>query len=94
MVFFSMAHPLTHNAVSKETTFSVLPAKVEILKQINHVNDDGSYTFGYEASDGSFRVEHKDVTGYVTGKFGYVDVDGRIQVSGIYLEIFKKSQLS
>jgi len=29
----------------------------KIMKQINKVNDDGSYTFGYEADDGSFRLE-------------------------------------
>lgn len=40
---------------------------VSILKQINKVNDDGSYTFGYEASDGSFKVETRDVAGNVKG---------------------------
>ena len=29
---------------------------VPILKQINRLNDDGSYTFGFEAGDGTFRV--------------------------------------
>lgn len=27
----------------------------KIMKQINKVNDDGSYTFGFENDDGSFR---------------------------------------
>lgn len=30
--------------------------QVAILKQIRKVNDDGSYTYGYEAGDGSFKV--------------------------------------
>ena len=28
---------------------------VPILKQINRVNDDGSYTYGFEAADGTFK---------------------------------------
>ncbi len=40
---------------------------VPIIKQINKVNDDGSYTFGYEAGDGSFRIEKKELNGYVKG---------------------------
>lgn len=52
---------------------------VSILKQINKVNDDGSYTFGYEASDGSFKVETRDVAGNVKGMFGFVDETGRLK---------------
>lgn len=33
-------------------------SQVAILKQIRKVNDDGSYTFGYEAGDGSFKVKN------------------------------------
>lgn len=52
---------------------------VSILKQINKVNDDGSYTFGYEASDGSFKVETRDVAGNVKGMFGFVDETGQLK---------------
>ncbi|VVC25172.1 Insect cuticle protein [Cinara cedri] len=52
---------------------------VTILKQINKVNDDGSYTFGYEASDGSFKLETRDVAGNVKGMFGFVDEAGRLK---------------
>ncbi|KAL4149505.1 hypothetical protein QTP88_003440 [Uroleucon formosanum] len=55
------------------------PKDVSILKQINKVNDDGSYTFGYEASDGSFKVETRDVAGNVKGMFGFVDDVGRLK---------------
>ena len=54
----------------------------EILKQIHEVNGDGSYMFGYIDSAGTFRVEHKNDNGHVTGKFGYIDADGQIQTSG------------
>lgn len=63
----------------RETT-AVGPADdVSILKQINKVNDDGSYTFGYEASDGSFKVETRDVAGNVKGMFGFVDETGLLK---------------
>ena len=29
---------------------------------------DGSYTFGYEAADGSFKIETKSATGEVKGR--------------------------
>lgn len=55
------------------------PKDVSILKQINKVNDDGSYTYGYEASDGSFKVETRDVAGNVKGMFGFMDEAGRLK---------------
>ncbi|KAG8234576.1 hypothetical protein J437_LFUL014595 [Ladona fulva] len=51
--------------------------QVAILRQINHVNDDGSYTYGYEAADGSFKIETRDVLGTVRGMFGFVDESGQ-----------------
>ncbi|KAJ1522307.1 hypothetical protein ONE63_002604 [Megalurothrips usitatus] len=56
------------------------PTPVPILKQINRHNDDGSYTYGYEGADGSFKIETKLVTGEVMGKYGYVDSDGKVRV--------------
>lgn len=52
---------------------------VSILKQINKVNGDGSYTYGYEASDGTFKVETRDVVGNVKGMFGFVDETGQLK---------------
>lgn len=52
---------------------------VPILKQINRQNDDGSYSFGYEAADGSFKIETKYTNGDVAGKYGYVDADGKVR---------------
>lgn len=63
---------------SAETTTTPRP-HVAILKQINQLNPDGSYTYGFEAADGSFRVETRDIKGNVKGKFGYVDEFGEVK---------------
>lgn len=52
---------------------------VPILKQINRQNDDGSYSYGYENADGSFKIETKFPSGEVYGKYGYVDADGKVR---------------
>lgn len=55
------------------------PSKVEIVKQIRRLNEDGSYTIGYEADDGTFKIESRDVQGNVKGTFGYIDRDGEVK---------------
>ncbi|KAF6213998.1 hypothetical protein GE061_011727 [Apolygus lucorum] len=52
---------------------------VPILKQINRHNEDGSYSFGYEAADGTFKIETKYPSGEVYGKYGYVDDAGKVR---------------
>ncbi|EDW14522.2 extensin [Drosophila mojavensis] len=52
---------------------------VPILKQIDKHNDDGSYTYGYEAADKSFKIETKYPNGEVYGKYGYVDDQGKVR---------------
>ncbi|KRT85481.1 Insect cuticle protein, partial [Oryctes borbonicus] len=55
------------------------PAKsppVQTIRNYNKVNDDGSFTFGYEAADGSFKEETRGTDCVVRGKYGYVDPDG------------------
>merc|ERR1712107_201209 len=42
---------------SPVTSTTTTEAPVVIVKQVNEINEDGSYTVGYEASDGSFRLE-------------------------------------
>ncbi|XP_072938918.1 uncharacterized protein [Epargyreus clarus] len=58
----------------------VTSTPVPILKQINRHNEDGSYTYGYEAADGSFKIETKNPTGEVKGKYGYKDDTGKLRV--------------
>lgn len=52
-------------AASQEAKQSV---PVTVVKNINNVNEDGSYTFEYETSDGAFKTESKDVEGNVKGE--------------------------
>ncbi|OXU23497.1 hypothetical protein TSAR_001756 [Trichomalopsis sarcophagae] len=52
---------------------------VPILKQINRHNEDGSYSYGYEAADGSYKIESKYPTGEVYGKYGFVDDTGNVR---------------
>lgn len=53
--------------------------KLEIIKQIRKINKDGSYTVGYEAGDGTFKIESRDVLGNIKGTYGYVDAHGEIK---------------
>ncbi|KAK0174998.1 hypothetical protein PV327_008783 [Microctonus hyperodae] len=56
------------------------PTPVAILKQINRHNEDGSYTYGFEGGDGSFKIETKLPNGEVKGKYGFVDDAGKVRV--------------
>ncbi|XP_008216689.1 uncharacterized protein LOC100679417 isoform X1 [Nasonia vitripennis] len=56
------------------------PTPVAILKQINRHNEDGSYTYGFEGADGSFKIETKQANGEVKGKYGFVDDGGKVRV--------------
>lgn len=49
---------------------------VQTIRNYNKVNDDGSFTFGYEAADGSFKEETRGTDCVVRGRYGYVDPEG------------------
>merc|ERR1711874_418786 len=55
-------------------------APVEIVKQVNEINEDGSYSVGHEASDGTFKLETRDTEGNVEGKYGFIDENGELKV--------------
>lgn len=55
------------------------PSNLDVVKQIKRINVDGSYTLGYEAEDGSFKIESRDVLGNVKGTFGFKDDEGEIK---------------
>lgn len=59
---------------TKETGTKEPP--VQTIRNYSKVNDDGSFTFGYEAADGSFKEETRGTDCVVRGKYGYVDPDG------------------
>merc|ERR1712130_628433 len=68
------------NVTTSSPATSTTEAPVVIVKQVNEINEDGSHTVGYEASDGSFRLETKDAEGNVEGKYGVVDENGEIKI--------------
>merc|ERR1712038_1152812 len=49
---------------------------VPILRYLDRQNDDGSYTFGYEAADGTYKIEKRLTNGSIMGKYGYIDANG------------------
>merc|ERR1712025_966232 len=49
---------------------------VPILRYVDSQNIDGSYTYGYEAADGTYKLETRFVDGRVKGKYGYYDPEG------------------
>ncbi|XP_011351510.1 mediator of RNA polymerase II transcription subunit 12 [Ooceraea biroi] len=61
---------------SKDTLHGSKPPPVQTIRNYNKVNDDGSFTFGYEAADGSFKEETRGTDCVVRGKYGYIDPDG------------------
>merc|ERR1712001_696861 len=70
----------TTSTTTPSTTSTTTEHPVVILKQVNEINEDGSYTVGYEASDGTFRLETKDAEGNVEGKYGFLDENGEIKI--------------
>ena len=49
---------------------------VDILRTYQTKNADGTFTFGYEGEDGSFKEETRGNDCVVRGKYGYVDPTG------------------
>merc|ERR1712003_350589 len=52
---------------------------VPIFRYVDNQNIDGSYTYGYEAADGTYKLETRYQDGRVKGKYGYVDPDGNLR---------------
>lgn len=79
MVLCQMVNTESVVTSKEELTEAESKDKLEIVKQIKKVNDDGSYTIGYEADDGSFKIESRDIQGNIKGTYGYVDDDGEVK---------------
>merc|ERR1712156_47752 len=52
---------------------------VPILRFLDKQNDDGSYTYGFQSADGTYKIETRLATGEVKGKYGYIDADGNLK---------------
>jgi hypothetical protein len=70
----SRAQPQNLAPRTKEPESKAPP--VQTIRNYNKVNDDGSFTFGYEAADGSFKEETRGTDCVVRGRYGYVDPEG------------------
>jgi hypothetical protein len=53
--------------------------QIPILRSLDQQNPDGSYTYGYESGDGSYKIETRYATGEVKGKYGYYDDAGKLR---------------
>merc|ERR1712179_875443 len=69
--------PAWTSAQFSSSTSSTTP--VPILRYVDTQNIDGSYTYGYEAADGTYKLETRYQDGRVKGKYGYVDPDGNLR---------------
>merc|ERR1712026_601812 len=61
----------------QRTSTSTTP--VPILRYIDRQNTDGSYTFGFEGADGTYKLETRHPDGRVKGKYGYFDPEGNFR---------------
>jgi len=50
-----------------------------ILRYVNEQQKDGSYTYGFESADGTYKIETRLSTGEVVGKYGYLDSFGQLK---------------
>merc|ERR1712001_110067 len=66
-----------NNLNSAPATPSTTP--VPILRYVDNQNVDGSYTYGYEAADGTYKLEARHQDGRVKGKYGYIDPEGNLR---------------
>merc|ERR1712088_417649 len=69
--------PAWTSAQFSSSTPSTTP--VPILRYVDNQNIDGSYTYGYEAADGTYKLETRYTDGRVKGKYGYIDPDGNLR---------------
>merc|ERR1712121_31513 len=55
---------------------STTTTPVPILRYVDRQNTDGSYTYGFEGADGTYKIETRLADGRVKGKYGYIDPEG------------------
>jgi len=77
-VFLAASCSAESNKEQKESSASP-STPPRVVKQINKVNEDNSYTVGYESEDGSFKIETRDASGHIKGMFAYLDSSGQLK---------------
>merc|ERR1712027_91773 len=50
--------------------------QVPILQFVDTQNTDGSYTYGFQSGDGTYKLETRFPDGHIIGKYGYLDPQG------------------
>merc|ERR1712107_864139 len=75
--FFNFNNFATQRPIAPSPTVST--THVPILRYVDTQNIDGSYTYGYEAADGTYKLETRYTDGIVKGKYGYIDPDGNLR---------------
>lgn len=53
--------------------------RIKVLDRYSHRNEDGSFTWGYQSADGSFKEETIGVDCITTGRYGYIDPRGEVR---------------
>jgi hypothetical protein len=53
--------------------------RIKVLDRYSHRNEDGSFTWGYQSEDGSFKEETIGVDCITTGRYGYIDPRGEVR---------------
>jgi len=51
-------------------------SQVPILKFVDTQHTDGSYTYGFQSGDGTYKLETRYPDGRIVGKYGYLDPQG------------------
>lgn len=62
-----------------DVDFRETTTPVPILRHVDTKNPDGSYTYGFESADGTYKIETRYATGEVKGKYGYYDDVGQLR---------------
>ncbi|CAL4065138.1 unnamed protein product, partial [Meganyctiphanes norvegica] len=69
------------------------PIQIPLAEEDNYFifNNDGSYSFAYDTGSGedqSFRMEMRDASGKVTGRYGYIDPEGTLRITNYKADAF------
>merc|ERR1711953_163347 len=77
--FFNFNNNGNGNVAAAQSSPTTSTTPVPILRYVDTQNIDGSYTYGYEAADGTYKLETRFVDGRVKGKYGYIDPEGNVR---------------